>query len=277
MKTTAYRKWSVVGLCALTAITVMRASAEQAATAAKHEKTYTGTVVSVDPQDHQLKVKGWFLSKEFNLGDNCAYALLDQSADMVNGLRPGQKVTVSYQDASGVLVADRVKQEPLRYEGMVKTIDPVTHKLTVHHRGMDKTFEIAGECKVMLRDDRTGELADVQPGNHVTVIYEIPKDTPTARRIDQTSATYTGTLTAIDLTDRTIKAKHMFGSKKFNLADGCAIVLNGKTNGQMGDLKPGDSLTFSYNDVNGVNIVNRIARAETPEETPTSVTSINHQ
>jgi Cu/Ag efflux protein CusF len=275
MKTTAYRTWTAFSLSLLTAMTAMKASADQTATTAKHEKSYTGTVVSVYPGEHQFKVKGWFLSKEFNLSDNCAFAFVNKSADTVNGLRPGQKVKVSYQDASGVLVADRVEQEPLRYVGMVKAIDPKTHKLTLHHYAMDKTFDIAGDCKVMLRDDRTGSLADVKPGNQVTVIYEIPGDTPTARRIDQTSASFTGRLTAIDLTDRTIKAKHLLGSKKFNLADDCAIVLNGKIDGRMRDLKPGDSLVFSYNDVNGVNVVNRIARAEAPEETPTSLTSIN--
>jgi Cu/Ag efflux protein CusF len=264
----------VFGLSVLTAIAAMRASADQAKTA-KQERTYTGTVVSVDPGEHQLKVKGWFFTKEFNLGNNCAYKFVDKSADSVNGLRPGQKVTVRYQDASGVLVADRIKQVPLRYVGMVKAIDPNTHQLTLHHNPMDKTFDIAGDCKVMLRDDRTGSLADVQPGNWVTVTYETPGDTPTARRIDQTSATYTGTLTAIDLTDRTIKAKHLFGSKKFNLADDCAIVLNGKIDGRMSDLKPGDSLVFSYNDVNGVNVVNRIARAAAPAETSTTMTSLN--
>ena len=105
-------------------------------------------------------------------------------------------------------------------------------------------------------------------------IYELPNGTATARRIDQTSATYTGTVTAIDLTDRTMKAKQLFGSKKFNLAKDCAIVLDGKTDGQLCDLRPGDSLVFSYDQVNGVNIVNRIARAEASVETSPEMTAI---
>ncbi len=249
----------------------MRASADQPATANKNEKTYTGTVMSVDRDEHQLKVKGIFLSKEFNLGDNCAYAFVDRKADKVNGLRPGQKVKVSYESARGVLVADRVEQIPLRYAGMVKAIDPEKRTLTVHHRTMNRKFEIAGDCRVLLRDERTGTLADVKPGHWVTVIYESPDKTATARRIEQTSATFTGDVTAIDLTDRTIKAKHLFGAKKFNLADDCAIVLNGKTDGQMSDLKPGDELVLSYEEVNGVNVVNRIARAEAPVQKPTEL------
>jgi len=49
---------------------------------------------------------------------------------------------------------------------------------------------------------------------------------------------------------------------KFNVADNCAIVINGKSDGQLSDLKPNDKLVFSYDEVNGVNVVSRIAPAE---------------
>jgi Cu/Ag efflux protein CusF len=104
----------------------------------------------------------------------------------------------------------------------------------------------------------------------VSVIYEIPNGTRTAREIDQTSATFVGSLTAIDLNARTLKAKHAFGTKKFNLADDCTIAVNGKTGAQLRDLKPGDNLAFSYDVVNGVNVVNRIAQNEEPAAMPTA-------
>ena len=158
----------------------------------------------------------------------CAYNMVDTDNGSIADLRPGQKVTVNYRDADGVLAADRVEQQPLRYEGMVKTMDATNHTLVVQVRGMDRAFEIADDCQVALHGDKTGTLADVQPGNHVTVTYEIPNDTFTARKIAQTSARFTGTLTAIDLNERTVKAKSFLDTKKFNLGDNCAIVLNGE-------------------------------------------------
>jgi hypothetical protein len=113
-------------------------------------------------------------------------------------------------------------------------------------------------------------LADVQPGHHVTVTYEIPNNTPTARDIVQTSALFTGTLTAIDLTDRTVKSQAVFGSKTFHVADGCVIALKGEPEAELRDLKPGDRLTFSYDEVNGVNIANRIADATGSAEAQTA-------
>ena len=92
--------------------------------------------------------------------------------------------------------------------------------------------------------------------------YETPGGKLTAREIAQTSIVFTGTLTAIDLGEKTLKARAVFDTKKFNVADNCAIVINGKTDGQLSDLKPDDKLVFSYDEINGVNVVNRIAPAE---------------
>jgi hypothetical protein len=215
----------------------------------------------VDVQDHALKVKGWLLNKSFNLGDTCSYTLLDDRPGTLMDLRPGQKVIVRFQDAAGVLVANRVEQKPMRSEGTVNAIDPVKHELILHVRGLNRTFQVPADCRVVLRNDKPGRLSDVQAGHHVMVTYETPNDTRTVRELAQTSAMFTGTLTAIDLTDRTVKAKASFSSKKFHLADGCAIVLNGKPDAELRELKPGDKLIFSYDDVDGVSVVTRIANA----------------
>jgi len=71
----------------------------------------------------------------------------------------------------------------------VKACDPGQRTITLHTRGRDKTFPIAGDCKVALRGDKPGSLADIQPGSYVTVTYETPNDKPTARKITQTSET----------------------------------------------------------------------------------------
>ena len=265
MKTKALRAWAAVGLTALTATAGYRALADGAsanATAAKPDKTYTGTIVSVDPKEHMLEVKSFpFSDKKFNLGDTCAYTIVGQDTGTVGDLRPGQKVTVGYQDAHGVLVADQVTQKPMRDEGMVKAIDPATQTLTLHLGVMDKKFQLPADCEVTLRGDKAGTVADIQPGNHVLITYEVPEGKATARQIAQTSETFTGDLTAIDLDQKTMKAKAMFTTKKFNVGDDCAVVINGKPDGKLTDLRPGESLMFSYDNINGVNVVNRIAPA----------------
>ena len=271
MKTTRSKTWTTwMAVCAsgLTLGTALPAVADGTATAtpATDEKSYTGTVVSIDPKEHVLDVKGWMMiNRSFNLGGNCFYSQLDRNNATANDLRAGEKVTVSYQDAHGVLIASRVEQEPMRFEGMVKAIDNDKHILTLHQTALDKQVQFPADCKIMLRDGKTGTLADLRVGNHVTVTYETPDNTPTARQIAQTSIPFTGTLTAIDLNDRTVKA----GSKKFILADNCTIVVNGRTDGKLDELRPNDKLLFSYDEINGVNVVNRIGPSDVPANTMT--------
>lgn len=252
---------------ALTAALAMPVLADQATSAAKPDRTYTGMVVSVDHHEHLLTVSSWLFSKKsFNLGPACACKVLGKDTATADDLHPGQKVTVAYQDAQGVLIADRVTQQAMRYEGMVKTLDPATHTLTLHRSGSDKTLQIADECQVLLRDDKTGTLGDIKVGDHVTVIYEKPGDTFTARQIAQTSITFTGRLAAIDLDTRILKAETTFETKKFNAANNCAIVTNGKPDGHLADLRLNEKLVFSYDEINGVNVVNRIAPADGEKE-----------
>jgi hypothetical protein len=254
-----------MAICAVVAMATagFRLPADSAATAGSSDRSFTGTIVSVDTKERVLNVKSWTtLNRAFNLGDNCTFVLMDKNNPTVNDLRPGEKVRVKYQDAHGVLIADRVEQQPMRYDGMVVMIDPDKHQLKLRHGGFDTTLQLADDCKIVLRNDKIGSLADIHPGNHVTVTYEDPSGVHTAREIAQTSIEFTGTLTAIDLGERTLKARSVFDTKKFNVADNCAVVINGKPNGQLGDLKPNDKLILSYDEIDGVNVVNRIAPAE---------------
>ena len=246
-------------------LTAAKATADQPATAgnpaktAANEQCYTGFVKSVDPQARQLAVKeSWYMpEKRFDLSANCAFAMEVKSPGSINDLRPGEKVTVNYQTANGVLIADRVTEQPMRYTGTVKSIDPNTHMLTLE----GKEFRLPDNCTVALRGNQSGTLASIQPGNYVTVTYDTPNDTATAREIRMTNESFTGTVTAIDLKNRTIAAKSGFEQKHFQLSDNCAIAVNGKAAGKLADLRPGERLQFGYNDVKGADIVNHIALA----------------
>lgn len=266
MKTTKTMVWMAVSLSALTATATFRASADQTATAAKPvEKSYTGMVKIVNLNERTLDMQEFLWTKDFNLGSVCNFTLPDGSAGTLNDLKPGEKVTVHYQDANDVLVADSIAQQAMTYEGMVKAIDPAKHTMTIHLRVLDKQFQLPDACKIVLQDDRSGTLNDIQPGNHVTVTYMTPNGTLTAAQIAQTSSEFTGTLTAINLNKRTVEAQSMFTSRKFSLADDCAIVINGKPDGKLADLRPEEKLDFSYNDIDGVNVVNRIAPARSAQ------------
>jgi hypothetical protein len=257
----------------LTLATLPSPADDSSTAAAGPEKTYTGTVTAVHPNDQTLRVRGVFLmNRDFHIGSSCAFALWGNPSGALMDLQSGEEVTISYQRSNGILVADRVTQDMSTRKGVVTAIDPVARTMTVRNHGMDKTLQIGDDCTIVLRDNHSGFIADVQPGNLVKVTYDTPGDRAVVREIAQNSASFTGTLTAIDLDSKTLKAKATFTTKAFTVGGECAIVLNGKMGGQLSDLMPNEKLVISYEDIDGVNIVNRIATAPAPQ-TETTMTS----
>ncbi len=260
--TNTRRLWLAAAVSALAIASVAgAAAAEPPATISGPEKTFTGIVSAVDPAEHTFKARGTLLlTKKFELGAACSYKLLGSATGTEAGLHPGQKITVSYQNADGVLVADRVEQAPMRFAGWVKIVNPAARTVTVQPAGFGfgKQFQFTDGCRVALRGDKTGTLADIQAGNYVTLTYETPPGLPTLQRIAQTSEQFTGSLTAIDLSEKTLRAQTAIDTKSFNVGDHCVVVFNGKDNGHLSDLRPDEKLLLTYDEINGVNVVNRI-------------------
>jgi Cu/Ag efflux protein CusF len=234
-----------------------------------NEKTAKGVLRSIDQKEKTVELKSFWGTRKFNIGTDCKVTLQGKPDTSLAELRPGQKVQISYERVQGVLVAHQITQENVNFTGYVASIDPPKHTMTIRSHLLDKTFFIADDCKVLLRD-KAGAVPDIQPGNYVTVTFETPESVSTAHEIALASVTFKGAMTAIDMNDRTLKAKAMLTAKKFNLADDCQIVVGDKPGAKMSDLKLGDQLIISYDDQKGVNIVNRIEVAGTASENATT-------
>jgi hypothetical protein len=291
MKIPSSQKWVAVCVSILAIITALKSSADQAATAPQPGETYMGIVTAINPQGRVLDVKkGSLSSKKFTLSDACAYMMADKATGSVSNLRPGQQVTVSYHHitnaltanpaqqepkagaggqriqvnsyyyANDLLVADSVQQELMTCDGTVRTNDPTHHTLMLRFIVLNKTFQIADDCQVVLSDGKSGTVTDIQSGNNVTVTYETPGGEAVAHKIAQTDSTFNGRVIALNQTNRTITTAPVlnFNSREFHLADNCAIVVNGKTNAPLSDIKIFDRLVFTYNNIKGVNIVSLI-------------------
>ena len=269
MKTNNQHLLFAVCVCALALAQNFGVAADSSSTYSGPEKSFTGTVTAVDLGQHTLKVRSdWLYGKTFNLGAACAYSLLDGAAGAPASLHPGQKIQVIYQKVDGLLVADRVQQQPMRYAGWVKAVDQTAHTVTVQPGGFGATrqFQYSDSCRIVLLGDKQGTWADIQPGNHVTLTYEEPPGMATVQDVLQTSATFTGSLTAIDLDAKTVKAKTLFDTRSFNLGEHCVIDLDGKGGGRLSDLRPDEKIVITYDDINGVNVVNHIAPAKESTE-----------
>jgi predicted RNA-binding protein len=266
MKMTSILRYSA-GILSVVSLT---AAADQAAAPPVKEKEFEGKVVYVNAEEHTLTVRDWLRHRTFDLAGNCAIMRWDNTAGAINDLRPGEKVMVGYQNAHGVLAADRVTQEAMRFHGIVKSIDRERRQVVMGRWDHDKTFTLAQECKVVLHNQANGDVAAIKPGDHITLVYETPAGSDVAYQITRTSADFTGAMVAIDMPHRKVSLEDAVSTKEFSLASDCSIVTSNTTEAPMADLRPGERLTISYDKVNGVNVANRIAPAAPPTPAATA-------
>jgi cold shock CspA family protein len=226
---------------------------------AQQEKSFKGSVVTVDAPERTLSVKGFFFTRNFNTASDCQVSLQDKPAASLAELRPGQKVDIRYNENNGVLIARQIAQHDLIYSGHITAIDPAARTLTLKSGMTTHNLAIAPDCVVVLKDDKSAALSSLQVGDAVQVSYQPAKGSPMASRIRQKSEMFVGTIEAVDATTRSIKAKDLLSEEKFVLADDCPIVINGKLNGRWNDLRIGDRVSFNYDNEDGVLVANRVS------------------
>lgn len=274
MKTTATQTAITLGVAIVSLICASPAFGDDATPISQEkEKVYKGTVTAVDATEKTVVVKGLMINKRFNAAEMCKVSLEDKPEATLSKLRPGHKVDVHYQNARGVLVANRIVQHNLVLEGYITAIDPAKRTLAIKDSGGTKNLIVAEDCSVMLKGEKVGTLENLKVGHSVSIAYDPADDTRTAHKIVQNAEAFVGTIQAIDAGSRTVRARSFMSEKKFNLADSCRIVVEGKTDAGLRDLRIGDRVEFSYEDAHGVLVVNRIGREPNMPETETGQTA----
>jgi Cu/Ag efflux protein CusF len=239
----------------------------------RHDKTFEGTVTAVDPDARTMSVRRFLFNKTFHAAEPCQVSLADKPAASLKDLHPGHKVEVQYQDAEGVLVADKILQHYDALNGYITAIDPGERTLVIKGQAGTRDFVAAEDCSVLLHEDKIGTLENLKIGHAVTVAYEPTAGSWIVHKIEQKAEAFTGTIQAIDATADTVTARSFMSELKFNLADDCRIVVAGKPDGSLRDLRIGDRVEFSYQNANGVLVANRIGREAISSEEENSTTT----
>lgn len=227
---------------------------------AEKPSSYNGSIVAVDPQEKTVTVRGGLTTRTFNAGDNCQVVLEDKPRASLADLAACQKVEVRYRKVQGVPIAQEVIQKNRTFKGHITALDPAKRTISVKHGLFTRGFALANGSTVIVKNDKAGSLENLRIGDTVTVIYQLDNDPLIAQRVEQKNPTFTGTIRAIDARTRTVTARSLMGEKKFHLANGCKIVVNGKTDAGLSDLRIGDRMSVSYEDADGVLVANRIGR-----------------
>jgi hypothetical protein len=254
-----------LGLVLLIAVLPASLQAKPERPTAKHERCWKGTITAVDTQNQTLTAEDWPFTKTFDLGRRCAIVSLDNQHAALGDLRPGEKVSIRYQEAEGVRVANRIAENALHYAGTVHSVNRKTDIITMAEAPLyqpfkaPRTFRAAQDCKVTLWNGREGTLANVKPGDRVWVVYEVPRGSQVAYRIRVRTASSQGVAEAIDLSAHTLKVKEGSKEKNFALGDDCQVMLSRDKVGHLKDLMSGQKYRFTYQDVNGIKVIEWIA------------------
>lgn len=240
------------------------ARAGQQTTEKVNDKTWDGTLSSVNLTDRSITGKsGWF-SDSFRIGDDCVISTIGKDDASLSDLHPGEAVDINYQSLGGVQVASRITEKARSCSGTIQSVDAKSMKLTMVQELFGtipehKTLRIASECKVTLNNGDSGSIADLKPGDEITAIYDLHDGKAMAYRVREKTTDVVATLEAIDLPARTVKAEGRFREMPFDLANECRIIPKGSQEGQLKDLELGGKYRFTYEDLNGVNVLYRIA------------------
>ncbi len=102
------------------AVTVAYESGQNPWVARKIEQSaesFVGTIQAIDATKRTVKARSFMAEKKFNLADNCRIVVAGEPDASLRNLRIGDRVEFSFEDANGVLVANRIGLNPNASEG----------------------------------------------------------------------------------------------------------------------------------------------------------------
>lgn len=221
---------------------------------ATKEHTCRGRIAAVDVKERTLKLHSWLgplASWKFNLASDATVAVAMGKDSTLGDLKRGMEVAVVYRSTDGVRVASSVTQRSHDYSGVVQKIEPATREVTIERGRITRKFWLPDSARIAIHD-KTVALDDLKCGQRVSVHFVWRGDTPAAYLVEDTTASFSGSVAAIDATSGTLRVKHLLGEKKFQLGDGCRIVTADANNARLADLRIGQGVTVHYHDMSGV-------------------------
>lgn len=95
---------------------------------------------------------------------------------------------------AGDISAPAEKPQAEMFAGMIRTLDADKRAMTVEAPPLSKTFGIASNCEIVLKDKPKASLEDLAIGLQVNVTYEDVEGLLVARRIEETGPPPAGKL-----------------------------------------------------------------------------------
>ena len=168
------------GLAAVFAVLLLGGSTSAWA----EERTYEGDIIAVDGKANTFTVKasepGEFLEMAFHAGPK-SEMFIDGNRVLFAELVKGDHVTVSYEAAGATHTVRRTERQrtaskELTFAGTVSGVNTKAQtfsvKNTVKGESSEMQFHVSPAARLYLGGEEAGLLAQLRPGETVTVTYE---------------------------------------------------------------------------------------------------------
>lgn len=230
-------------------------------------KEYTGTLQSIDAEERTVKIDKFLWSKSFNLAEDCTFIIGLDKKVTAEDLKPGLEVVVNYEEVNGIPVATHIAQRQYTHSGYVKAVTPAKREIIMDRIGLTRTFKVNDSTKLSLHG-KESDLSQLKSGQKINLVYTKEGEVWLAQKIEDTSETFSGTIEAIDEGAGTLKVKSVIATRKFNLGDGCKIIINGDDRSRLRDLRIGQQVQIHYEQMKGVLAATRIEHIGNENDTP---------
>lgn len=139
---------------------------------AERELCYVGRVRYVDRKDRIVTIENKAFHKTFSFAGDCEVVRSDGKRGTIDDVRPGFKVTVTYETPGGAPIAYRVREESVTLVGKLVAIDLPDRTLKVTEGSSEKTFTAGKECRIVVNRKVNARLTDLALGQDYRLTFE---------------------------------------------------------------------------------------------------------
>jgi hypothetical protein len=154
--------------------------------------------------------------------------------------------TTSRLAADGNLAASPSTAKLDRFEGTVREVNAADRTIAVKNFWTTRTFALGDACRVTLEDSPNGVLRELKPGQRVKIQFANHNGVRIAREINQEDLTFTGSIAALDSTNKTFRVKSGLTDRHFTAAQDCQVIFRDGKHHTFADLKIGHRVTVKY-------------------------------
>ncbi len=137
----------------------------------ERQRTFTGSIQTLDPKDQMLVLKRDRLNTHFRIGDQCRFLGRNDQPATLGDLKVGQHVTVRYVKENGVRIAEQIEQPSSTVVGTIEALDAVNGTAKARVMLSSKQFVLASDCTVLNNGKPGGQLRDLRLGEKVAIDY----------------------------------------------------------------------------------------------------------